>query len=634
MGTKARSGEVWPRGSDHLFSCWAFTLSLHSLWTLPMMVVQHGGLAFLLIYTTLVMVLGAPLLLLELALGQYSALPPARLFRHLCPLLAGLGLAFTLLATLRGMLDLAVLMWSGQGLFHLFSSQAISEGFLSREILGQEEATLQELGGLRNQVLLVLGIAALSTFVFLVAGTKSVGKVSMVAVPLAYMLLVTLTIRACLGEGVPQGVLDLLTPNWAVLTMPTVWLEAAAHVVFSLQLGIGALTTFASYSKYSHSLVRDAAILAGAHLAWVALTTILTLALLELARVEGEELLQANPGTGVLLAASLGETAWTALGHGWLWAGLYLILVIIIGITSMFGYVEVITSSIVSLRQDLTKFKPLVAFMVVALLFLLDLVLATQGGITVYHLLTTFISTWPTLLFSLLTVVAALLCHGTSHLMRDLEDMARQRLHHWVSSHLSVIYYSFLPAVLTVSIYPQPLTPSQASLAWTLYRMAGHGPALAPAWALAALPLAPLLLGALVHMAWLRRGVPLAMVGTPHPTSLTHQPACEAPGEGHRPLLQERAQGDSRHLQGIEQAGRAGLSFSGTNVYKMEITSVYMSHRGLGGGARRSALQGRWRVWGLWAWLGLLGARLDLLGARLDLLGEPGGTGELLGAPG
>ena len=44
---------------------------------------------------------------------------------------------------------------------------------------------------------------------------------------------------------------------------------------------------------------------------------------------------------------------------------------------------------------------------------------------------------------------------------------------------------------------------------------------MAPAWALAALPLAPLLLGALVHMAWLRRGVPLAMVATPHPSPLT-----------------------------------------------------------------------------------------------------------------
>ena len=173
------------------------------------------------------------------------------------------------------------------------------------------------------------------------------------------------------------------------------------------------------------------------------------------------------------------------LGHGWLWAGLYLILAIILGITSMFGYVEVITSSIVSLRHDLTKFKPLVAFMVVALLFLLDLVLATQGGITVYHLLTTFISTWPTLLFSLLTVVAALLCHGTSHLMRDLEDMARQRLHHWVSSHLSVIYYSFLPAVLTVSIQLSTTTDSSPGqpcldLVPDGGARAGHGPGLGP----------------------------------------------------------------------------------------------------------------------------------------------------------
>ena len=57
-----------------------------------------------------------------------------------------------------------------------------------------------------------------------------------------------------------------------------------------------------------------------------------------------------------------------------------------------------------------------------AVLFLLDLVLATQvcclssdllillklfflqGGIHIYHLLTTYIASWPTLLFSLLTV--------------------------------------------------------------------------------------------------------------------------------------------------------------------------------------------------------------------------------------
>jgi len=526
--TKAKENEQWPRGSDHLFTCWAFTISLHSLWTLPMVIVQQGGLAFLLIYAILVALLGAPLLLLELALGQYSALPTARLYRHLCPLLSGLGLAFTVLASVRGILDLAVLMWSGHSLFHLFSYQKIGQEFFNRDILDREDSSLGELGGLRNQILLVLGIATLTTFVFIVAGTKSVGKVCMVAVPAAFMLMMTLTIRACLATGGPQGVLLLLAPDWSVLTLPGAWLEAAAQVVFSLQLGLGALTTFASYNKYEHNLVRDTAIMAVAHLVWLLLALLLTYALLGLA--QNAEVLQlpvevnkeatgamllSNTGTGIWLAAvTLGEKAFSTLSYGWLWAGLYFILVIIVGVTSLFGYIEVITSTLVSIKPSYSRFKPLIAFFVLAVLFLLDLVLATQGGIHIYHLLSTYIASWPTLLFSLLTVTATLGCHGAGFLMRDLSDMSKFRLSHWVQAHLSVIFYSLLPIALT------------ATLVWHLYGLssdhleeplAAFGMALPSgwglplAWALSALPLTPLLLGAVLQLAWIRRGVPFTM---------------------------------------------------------------------------------------------------------------------------
>ena len=42
----------------------------------------------------------------------------------------------------------------------------------NNEMLNREDSSLGELGGLRNQILLVLGIATLTTFVFIVAGTK------------------------------------------------------------------------------------------------------------------------------------------------------------------------------------------------------------------------------------------------------------------------------------------------------------------------------------------------------------------------------------------------------------------------------------------------------------------------------
>merc|ERR1719237_1015493 len=43
------------------------------------------------------------------------------------------------------------------------------------------------------------------------------------------------------------------------------------------------------------------------------------------------------------------ETSLASVSFGWLWAGLFLLLLVITGITSLFGFLEVITSSLVSL---------------------------------------------------------------------------------------------------------------------------------------------------------------------------------------------------------------------------------------------------------------------------------------------
>ena len=51
------------------------------------------------------------------------------------------------------------------------------------------------------------------------------------AIPTAFMLLVTLTIRACMESGGPLGITALMAPNWDVMTQPSVWMEAVAQVV-------------------------------------------------------------------------------------------------------------------------------------------------------------------------------------------------------------------------------------------------------------------------------------------------------------------------------------------------------------------------------------------------------------------
>ena len=154
--------------------------------------------------------------------------------------------------------------------------------------------------------------------------------------------------------------------------------------------------------------------------------------------------------------------------------------------------------------------------------------------------------------------------------MRDLSDMSKFRLSHWVQAHLSVIFYSILPIALTVrstkydffkcSLVFSPGHPDMAPvrplhqppggtscrfwhgstfrvgtssiacflmLLWynqaisSLRHCEEKNPAdsrwgLPLAWALSALPLTPILLGAVLQIAWIRRGVPFTMVSGWH----------------------------------------------------------------------------------------------------------------------
>ena len=57
----------------------------HTLWELPVLTMRFGGVVFILIYLVMFLLLGTPMLLLEMTMGQYSALSPTKLYRNLCP---------------------------------------------------------------------------------------------------------------------------------------------------------------------------------------------------------------------------------------------------------------------------------------------------------------------------------------------------------------------------------------------------------------------------------------------------------------------------------------------------------------------------------------------------------------------
>ena len=59
------------------------------MWRFPYLCYKNGGGAFLIPYILSLLCVGIPVFLLELTLGQYSALAPISLFKNYAPALRG-----------------------------------------------------------------------------------------------------------------------------------------------------------------------------------------------------------------------------------------------------------------------------------------------------------------------------------------------------------------------------------------------------------------------------------------------------------------------------------------------------------------------------------------------------------------
>lgn len=234
-------------------------IGVGNVWKFPYMCGQYGGGIFVLIYLFFLVVLGAPVMTMEFAVGRASQKSPVRLYQELEPkgkkwhihgyfAMAGNYILMMFYTTVTGwMLSYFVKMAKGDFL----GADSEQVGTIFTELLANPVEMVLFMG-----IAVLIGVLVCSFGVQ--KGLERVTKFMMIAL---LGIMVVLAVNSIFMKGGSEGLEFYLIPDFErikAVGIGNVIVGAMNQAFFTLSLGIGAMAIFGSYIGKQRSLLGEA----------------------------------------------------------------------------------------------------------------------------------------------------------------------------------------------------------------------------------------------------------------------------------------------------------------------------------------------------------------------------------------
>lgn len=226
---------------------------------------KFGGGAFYLPYLFALFAIGIPVMMLEFGLGNITGRAfPGSLHRMAGKRGEFAGWWGVVNGAFLTMYYITILSW-------VLGMLVGSMGELWKDSIAVPAFGIEE-GGLANPVAYFFHMLSTWKPLFYVAvvwllnvfivrkGVESIEPVTKVFVPLMWVFMLVLIVRGLTLPHGSQGVLLLFTPNFSVMKDPAVWQGAFSQIFFTLSLGIGTMTAYASYLPKKSDLTQNSVI--------------------------------------------------------------------------------------------------------------------------------------------------------------------------------------------------------------------------------------------------------------------------------------------------------------------------------------------------------------------------------------
>ena len=207
---------------------------------------------------------------------------------------------------------------------------------------------IEDIGSVRWQNALCHFICWLTVYLVTVKGTKIAGRVVYVTATAPYFLLTALFIYTMTMEGSVDGVKYFLIPKWEKLLDHNVWLEAAIQNIYQGAAAWGGLITLSSFNRFDRKVYRDAWLLPATSLFtsfFSGITIFSTLGVTALKLGVSIEELSQSSGPGLAFIVYPEAIAQMPLSP--LWACVFFLTLITVGIDTLFALFETMISGLI-----------------------------------------------------------------------------------------------------------------------------------------------------------------------------------------------------------------------------------------------------------------------------------------------
>ncbi|XP_077909180.1 sodium-dependent neutral amino acid transporter B(0)AT2 isoform X2 [Ictidomys tridecemlineatus] len=381
-------------------------------------------------------------------------------------------------------------------------------------------SSISESGGLNWKMTVCLLAAWVMVCLAMIKGIQSSGKIMYFSSLFPYVVLICFLTRALLLNGSTDGIRHMFTPKLEIMLEPKVWREAATQVFFALGLGFGGVIAFSSYNKRDNNCHFDAVLVSFINFFTSVLATLVVFAVLgfkanvvnekciaqnsemiikflkmgnisqdiiphhiNLSSITAEdyhlvydiiqkvkeeefwvlhlnscqikdELNKAVQGTGLAFIAF--TEAMTHFPASPFWSVMFFLMLINLGLGSMFGTIEGIITPIV----DTFKVRKEILTVICCLLaFSIGLIFVQRSGNYFVTMFDDYSATLPLLIVVILENIAVSFVYGIDKFIEDLKDMlgfAPSRYYYYMWKYISPL---MLLSLLIASIVNMGLSP-------------------------------------------------------------------------------------------------------------------------------------------------------------------------------